>query len=235
MTEASPRLRLRLLDGFRLDCDGTQVHVIPGVRRLLVLLALRDAPVERSSAAALLWPDTTARRAAACLRSTLWRLAKPPETLVEHDADVLALGPHVEVDFRVAGKLAAEIAVRRPDEQAVALLKADLLPGWDQPWVRAEQDWWHQARLRALESLSERFRSTGDRHHAHQAALAAVQSDPLRESAHRTLVQLHLADGNPAAALRQYAAYRTRLHDELGLSPSPHIHRLVQPLLGSAG
>ncbi|MEO6082497.1 MAG: bacterial transcriptional activator domain-containing protein, partial [Umezawaea sp.] len=178
---------------------------------------------------------TTARRAAACLRSTLWRLVKPPETLVEHDADVLALGPRVEVDFHTAGKLAAAVAVCRPDEQAVALLKADLLPGWDQPWVRPEQDWWQQARLRALELLSERFRSSGDRHHAHQAALAAVQSDPLRESAHRTLVQLHLADGNPAAALRQYSAYRTRLRDELGLTPSPHIHRLVQPLLGSAG
>ncbi|MEO6082311.1 MAG: hypothetical protein ABIQ18_04320, partial [Umezawaea sp.] len=62
MTEAPPRLQLRLLDGFRLDCDGVQVHVVPGVRRLLALLALRSAPVERTSAAALLWPDTTARR-----------------------------------------------------------------------------------------------------------------------------------------------------------------------------
>jgi DNA-binding SARP family transcriptional activator len=55
-----------------------------------------------------------------------------------------------------------------------------------------------------LEVLSEKLRSCGDHHHAHQAALAAEQTDPLRESAHRTLVELHLADGNPAQAVRQY-------------------------------
>src|SRR4051812_34772659 len=86
MTEAPLPLRLRLLDGFRLDCDGAQLHVVPGVRRLLALPALRAAPVDRTSASALLWPDATARRAAACLRSTLWRLAKPAEGMVLHQA-----------------------------------------------------------------------------------------------------------------------------------------------------
>ncbi|MCX2946940.1 AfsR/SARP family transcriptional regulator [Lentzea sp. NEAU-D7] len=66
------------------------------------------------------------------------------------------------------------------------------------------------------------------------ARLAAVQTDPLRESAHRTLVQLHLADGNPAQALRQYQTYRALLRAELGLEPSPHIHDLMRPLLKSA-
>lgn len=79
--------------------------------------------------------------------------------------------------------------------------------------------------------MPDRFRSCGDHHHAHQAALAAVQTDPLRESAHRTLVELHLADGNPAQAVRQYQSYRTRLRTELGMEPSPHIHELVRPLL----
>ncbi|WP_329791181.1 bacterial transcriptional activator domain-containing protein [Lentzea sp. DG1S-22] len=85
-----------------------------------------------------------------------------------------------------------------------------------------------------LETLSERYRARGDHHHAHQAALAAVQTDPLRESAHRTLVGLHLADGNPAQAVHQYQSYRTLLRVELGLEPSAHIHDLMRPLLRSA-
>lgn len=234
--EPAPRLSIRLLDGFRLDFDHQQVHVVPAARRLLALLALRESPISRTVAAAALWPEATARRAAACLRSSLWRLAKPSGTLVETVEDALRLGTGVEVDFRRACALVARAQAPGPppDASAVALFKADLLPGWDQPWVATEQDWWRQARLRALEALSERFRSSGDHLRAHQAALAAVQSDPLRESAHRTLVELHIADGNPAQALRQYASYRSRLRAELGLSPSPEMNRLVQPLLGGA-
>jgi len=222
------RLYIRLLDGFRLDCDRIPMHVVPGARRLLALLALRDLPVPRTVAAELLWPDTTARRAAACLRSSLWRLAKPSTPLVVVTEDALTLGADVEVDFRRASAFAAAPGA---SPEAFAMFKADLLPGWWQPWVQAERDWWRQARLRALEALSDRFRSCGDHHHAHQAALAAVQTDPLRESAHRTLVELHLADGNPAQAVRQYQSYRARLRAELGLEPSRHIHELVRPLL----
>ncbi|MGM1062415.1 AfsR/SARP family transcriptional regulator [Saccharothrix sp. Mg75] len=234
LAEPSPRTTIRLLDGFVLEHGPAPLHVIPGARRLLALLAVRQAPVSRVVVAAVLWPEATARRAAACLRSTLWRLASSGAPLVAPTEDALRLDDAVDVDFHRACRFAATAGAHAvpPDPEAVALLKADLLPGWSQPWLLAEQDWWREARLRALEALSTRFRSAGDRHRAHQAALAAVQSDPLRESAHRTLVQLHLEDGNPAQAVRQYRAYRTRLRAELGMEPSPEIHRLVSPLFG---
>ena len=224
-----PRPHLQLLDGFRLGLGPVPIHVVPGAQRLLALLALREGPVPRAVAAASLWPEATARRAAACLRSSLWRLGRPTPLVVAVD-DALALNAKVDVDFRRACALAAEPGA---DPDAVTVLKADLLPGWRQPWVQADQDWWRQARLRALEVLSERFRCCGDHHHAHQAALAAVQTDPLRESAHRRLIELHLADGNPAAALRQFTAYQTLLRAELGVSPSPEIRRLVAPVYGN--
>jgi Bacterial transcriptional activator domain. len=57
--------------------------------------------------------------------------------------------------------------------------------------------------------------------------LAAVSGEPLRESAHRQLIEVHLAEGNRVEALRQYEAYRQLMRDELGLGPSPHIVNLV--------
>ncbi|ANZ41628.1 hypothetical protein BBK82_42445 [Lentzea guizhouensis] len=226
-TARSPAMHIQLLDGFRLGHGRTPVHVVPGAQRLLALLALREGPVPRAVAAALLWPEASTRRAAACLRSSLWRLGRPVPLVVTVD-DTLVLNAEVEVDFHRASALTAEPGA---DPDSVALLKADLLPGWAQPWVETERDWWRQARLHALEVLSERLRSRGDHHHAHQAALAAVQTDPLRESAHRALVELHLADGNPAQAVRQYQSYRRLLRAELGLEPSSHIHDLMRPLL----
>jgi DNA-binding SARP family transcriptional activator len=64
-----------------------------------------------------------------------------------------------------------------------------------------------------------------------QAGLAAVSGEPLRESAHRTLIHAHLAEGNPGEAVRQYHLYRRLLADELAIEPSAAIRALVQPLL----
>jgi DNA-binding SARP family transcriptional activator len=61
--------------------------------------------------------------------------------------------------------------------------------------------------------------------------LAAVSAEPLRESAHRELVEVHLAEGNVAEAVRQYDVYRHMLRRQLGLAPSPVMRRLVAPLL----
>jgi SARP family transcriptional regulator, regulator of embCAB operon len=50
--------------------------------------------------------------------------------------------------------------------------------------------------------------------------LAAVTTDPLRESARRLLISTYLDAGNEAEALRQYADFRSRLEREVGLEPS---------------
>jgi DNA-binding SARP family transcriptional activator len=232
----APLLSVRLLDGFELLVDERGVPVSPSSQRLLAYLALHGGPVTRTALAAGLWPEVPERRASACLRSALWRLVKPPHTLVEIGQGRLRIGTHVQVDVSLVRRYAAELAgpgqrTQSPSPVPVAWLSAELLPGWTDQWVEAERDWFRELRLRALEVLSERFRVRGDSFHAHETALAAVRADPLRESAHRRLIELHLADGNPAAALRQYASYRAQLRAELGVNPSPEIRRLVQPVL----
>jgi DNA-binding SARP family transcriptional activator len=230
-----PTTELCLLDGFELRVDGTSTRAIPSVRRLLAFLAVRDHTTTRAVVATELWPDASRTRAAACLRSTLWRVVQPGDLvrLVRLDGDALGIAPDVRVDLAQARALATRI-VRRgeadvPDDQ-LQRLTTDVLPGWSDPWVVAERDWFRQLRLRALEALSERFRLDGDLFRAYETAVAAVQADPLRESAHRKLIELHLADGNPAEAVRQYTTYRARLRSELGLTPSPEIDKLLRPI-----
>jgi DNA-binding SARP family transcriptional activator len=229
----APTIHVQLLDGFALRVDDQPVAVPPSSQRLLAFLALHDGPVTRAALAATLWPGTNTRRAAACLRSALWRLVRPTHALVAVHLGALALAPGAEVDVRVVRRFADHLA-RPPRTDAagrppLATLAAELLPGWTDPWVTDERDWFRQLCLRTLETLSARLHASGDTFHAHEAAAAAVRRDPLRESAHRRLIELHLADGNPAAALRQYSAYRTRLRTELGIAPSPEIRRLVDP------
>jgi DNA-binding SARP family transcriptional activator len=228
-TEDRPVITMRLLDGFELLVGDDPVPVIPSSQRLLAYLALHEGSVPRQTVAAMLWPQATAQRAAACLRSALWRLVKPPYPLIEGGKERLRIASVVDVDVARIRRFVAERAPS-PPLVPVTTLAADLLPGWTERWVVTEREWCRQVCLRALEMLSERFRAHGDNFRAHETAAAAVRGDPLRESAQRRLIELHLADGNPAAALRQYATYQTLLRAELGVSPSPEIRRLVAPV-----
>ena len=60
--------------------------------------------------------------------------------------------------------------------------------------------------------------------------LSAVDGEPLRESAHRTLMLAHLAEGNASEAIRQYGVYSTLLRKELGMDPSGQIRELARSL-----
>jgi DNA-binding SARP family transcriptional activator len=61
------------------------------------------------------------------------------------------------------------------------------------------------------------------------AALAAVHSDPMRESARRLVIQGQLAQGNIAEALRGYRDFRCLLLKEFGVEPSVAMDELVAP------
>ncbi|UMG91521.1 bacterial transcriptional activator domain-containing protein [Nocardioides sp. TF02-7] len=110
-------------------------------------------------------------------------------------------------------------------------LEDDLLPDWDEEWLAMERESFRQLRLHALERVAAESCDRGRFTDALSAGLCAVRSEPLRESAHRTVIAVHLAEGNFAEALRQYDGYRRLLAHELGLPPSPAIDRMLGPLL----
>ena len=51
--------------------------------------------------------------------------------------------------------------------------------------------------------------------------MMAVSAEPLRESAQRTLIEAHLAEGNRVEGRRTFEAYRDILDRELGTQPDP--------------
>jgi DNA-binding SARP family transcriptional activator len=63
-----------------------------------------------------------------------------------------------------------------------------------------------------------------------EAAFVAIAIEPVRESTHRTLIEVYIALGNSACAVTHYYQYRALLQRELGVLPSQRITRLIQPL-----
>jgi DNA-binding SARP family transcriptional activator len=205
------------------------VKLSSDAEKLIAFLALHHTPVARSYVAGSLWGETAESRALGNLRSALWRLRSIADGLVDADQQTLTISEATSVDIWGVGT-----EVRRLQNPSgsgrlpsVDSFTTDLLPGWYDEWVLFEQESHRQTCLHALEQLSSRFEERGQFGPAIQAALASVAIDPLRESSHRQLIRIHVAEGNYSEALRQYRSYEQLIHTELGLAPSPLLVSLV--------
>ncbi|HWM72158.1 MAG TPA: BTAD domain-containing putative transcriptional regulator [Nocardioides sp.] len=238
-SEENTRLHLGLLGGFQVTFAGEPTAVSRAGQRLLAMLAVvhGQRPTSRAAIAERLWVDVSPERAASSLRSTLWRLPRPRgRVFVVCDATTVRLAEDLDVDLwqteaLARGLCAGSGAVSASDGDLEAL-SDDLLPSWYDEWLDVARESHRQNRLHALERSSRDLREQRRFPQALTAALGAVRSEPLRESAHRRVIEVHLTEGNKSEALRQYDRYRRLLAHELGLTPSPAIRRLVAPLLG---
>lgn len=232
-----PRTTVCLLGGPYLLVRAQARQVPECAGRVLAYVVLHGGRVPRRRLAGLLWPDATDDRAAGNLRSCLWRLrAAAGVPVLECDKAAIRLRPELISDVelvRSRARRAGAGTTRAPVEPADLELGwwhpevMDLLPGWDEEWIVVERERLRQAALHALEHQSALLVAAGRHGDAIEAALLAVEADPLRESAHRCLVEAHLAEGNVAEARREVDAFEVLLRSELGVGPSAGLRALV--------
>jgi DNA-binding SARP family transcriptional activator len=233
--DTAPTARIRLLDGFTLsvagrDAEDTVGGLPHGAQRLIAHLSLCGHPA-RGAIAGRLWPDVPETHAHGSLRSALWRVHKVVPGLFEVSGGAIGLAGSVRVDVRELTRWAEQVL--DPDVLVDGLvapqvaLRGELLPGWYDDWVLLERERLRQLRMHAFEALAEKLAAAGRYGEAVQAAYAAVVAEPLRESAHRAVVRVHLVEGNLAEAVRAYDAFRTLLAEELGVAPSQQMNQLI--------
>jgi DNA-binding SARP family transcriptional activator len=229
------RISLRLLDSFAITRDRAAVPLPMSSRRVVAFLALRRHPVLRIHVAGSLWLDSPEERGFANLRSALWRIHRSGIGLVESTGDSLRLADGVRVDLDDATALARRLIDSIPLGAAAQVdwtpLTREVLPDWDEDWALVEREHFRNVSLQALESLCEHLIAQGRLREALEVGLAAFGREPLRESAHRLLVRIYLADGNAFDALRQFRLYRDLARSRLGLEPSAQMAELVRGLL----
>jgi DNA-binding SARP family transcriptional activator len=214
--------RIRLLDGFEVTVGGRAVRLPHRAEQLIALVAVRQG-VSRRVVQAALWPDREDERAAASLRTELWRVHGRVAGLVRLSGDRLSVAPDVAVDtleFAASARRLLDGTRADPyDDLAGPWSIPELLPGWTDEWLTVERD--HLALLghHACEAAARRLAALGRHGLALEAALASVRADPMRESAQRTLVDVHLAEGNVVEATRAYRSFAAKLRRELDLEP----------------
>jgi DNA-binding SARP family transcriptional activator len=232
-TSGSGRVaQLNLFGGPYVNIGTEQYQVPEGSKRLLAFVALRGCRVERRHAAGVLWPVGDDNRAAGNLRSALWRLRGAGIDILECDKWSLNLATGVEVDVITVSEWANRMISGCPRTEDLTMVPArmsalELLPGWYDDWTILERERLRQRVMHAMEALSREFTLEGRHAEAVEAALCAVNSEPLRESAQRVLIEAHLGECNWVEAKRAFLAYRCLLDQELGVSPSRDLTNFV--------
>ncbi|PVZ08184.1 transcriptional activator [Actinomycetospora cinnamomea] len=187
----------------------------------------------RRRVAGYLWSEATERRAQGSLRTALWRLNQDTNVLCA-GPNVVGLAPDVWVD--VDAVMSEIRALTRTDTPIGATLcmsggrvleRRDLLPEWDEDWVVLERERLRQLRMHALEELATLWAGEGRWREALDAALQAVSLEPLRESAHRVVIGIHLREGNLIEAVRHFDAYRLLVRREMGIAPTSRLTELI--------
>jgi DNA-binding SARP family transcriptional activator len=215
---------LHLFGGPFVTVDQCRSSVPDGSKRLVAFVAMHGGRVERRYAAGALWPIGDDLRAAGNLRSALWRLKRGCPPVLIADKSSLALRENVQVDLHVVSRWATRLVDGTASETDLltkpeGVDALELLPGWYDDWVLMERERVRQRLLHALESLCVALIRVGRCGEAVEAAMVAVGSDPLRESAQRMLIQAHLAEGNGVEARRCFESYRGLVLSELGTEP----------------
>jgi DNA-binding SARP family transcriptional activator len=230
MAARCPEVRVHLLGGFRVTSAGTYVEIPASTHRLVAFLAIQQRPVERAFAAGSLWLEKSELRAQANLRSALWRLRQSVDLVIATPTHI-RLAPTATVDLASTMELARRLIDERVsmdlEELDERILGASLLPEWYDDFIEVERERLRQLQLHALEALARRLNRAGSHARAVDAALTAVATEPLRESAHRTVIEIHLAEGNKGEALRQFDLLSRILDEQLGLRPSRDVAALV--------
>lgn len=215
---------LSLIGGFQVQTSDEPLDLPASARRLIAFLALNPRPLARSFVSGVLWPETGDAKASGSLRNVLWRLNDSGVPLVHATNHSLELDPSVDVDVQRVQQLWIRLYRNEIGLDVMAVdpttLSGELLPGlWD-PWLLFERERFRQVSLHTLELLSRRLSDRGEHNAAVLAALAAVEAEPLRETANMTLADAHIAEGNAAEAVRQYERFASLLRSELGASPA---------------
>jgi DNA-binding SARP family transcriptional activator len=235
----SSAVALTLTGEFELAITGRLLTIPHSVERVLAYLALSDRPVSRTRIAGSLWSESPEHRAAKSLRTALWTLHRVGADLVSTNDNRLRLHPDVAIDVAeltdLARTLIHEPTVDTLDKIPLLIRHVDLLPDWDEDWVGVERERYRLLRLEALESATAALLDRRRWAEALVAGLAAVQSEPLRESARRLVVQGQIAQGNVAEALRGYRDFRRLLLAEFGVEPSLVMEELLAPWRGVDG
>ncbi len=232
--------------------DGVlEASGLPGRQGRLALVYLSAQPrrVDRAELAEVLWPDelpeawdTGLSAVVSKLRKALGRVGAGDVLTGTHGAYEMRLPEGTFVDLRTAVNELdrAEGALDRqsPDEAwshatvASAIFRRRFLPGETGPWIDRMRRDLRDYEIRTFDTLARVWLAKANPKAALPLARHVVDLAPYRETGYARLMEVHLAGGNNAEAVRVYGELSELLRDTMGISPSAVVEDMYLRALG---
>ncbi len=210
---------------------------------LLVFLALagKAAFRRRDTIVSMFWPEQDEHHARSALRQAVrfLRVELGAAAIVSRGEEEIGL----DAGLLQCDALEFEAACAALEwEAALEIYRGDLLTGWTLADVSSEFEGWLEAqrgRLRRLASQAawarvEAAERLGDPVAAAPLARRAVELFPYDEAGLRRLMRILDRRGDRAGALHAYQSFRSRLHTEYGVGPSPETEAVVAAIRSRA-
>ena len=233
LVETLAETRIQLCGRLVARIDGRRIdEELPGRQGRLAfayLVVHRHRPVTRDELIEALWASTARLRPAepapveaprCCSgRGTTRRPARPPRKRRGWTSRPRPKGSTVAESAAARGDWKGAWGPGRVAQHVSARV---FLPGEESAWIDEQRRRLEQIHLRSLELVGDACLRIGggELATAERAARSAIKLSPYSESAHRLLMEVLAARGNPAEALLVYDVLRVRLREELGTSPS---------------
>lgn len=231
---------VRFLGAFSITLEPTRQRLsLPPLAAKLFAYSLfhRRSWLSREILIEVFWPDASLERARSSLNSTLSRLRTAfPDNIgpiiIPQGRDAFSLAEDLPLSIDVdtflrdvaiekwalcKSQLSEEEIVRL--QEALGLYRGDLLPGWYDEWLLVERERLRHRYLAGLTRLMDHFMEVDAVELAITLGQQILSYDALRESVHRSLMELFLRSGNRAAVQRQYSECTKLLETELGVAP----------------
>lgn len=252
-------LRIALLGGFRVTLAGRPIEAFSTdkARALLAYLAIEARRSHRrSDLAALLWPETTEKKATHNLSQTLLRLRRALNDDAAASEPFLRLAGQ-EVQFNLASDHSLDAADfqaliqaqarHHPDagddcaacigwlQQAIGHYRGDFLAGFSlraslpfEEWHTVQQQTLHIQALDALTHIMAFYERRRQPDLVCDFARHLLALEPWHEQAQLELMKALAECGQETAALEQFVAYRRLLEQEFGMAPATEIEALAE-------
>ncbi len=230
--------KVQLCGRFVVELDGRRVEAeLPGRQGRLLLayvVANRRRTISRDELVDALWPSGRDGGLAPLL-SKLRRIVpldglQPAVEELSVDTEAALAAVHRAESALALGN---PHAAWGPSQIAMFVTGRPFLAGEEASWIDGERRRLEAVHLRALEAYAGATLGVGGTElgAAVRAGRQLIALEPYRESGYRILMDALDRQGNAAEALLVYDALRTKLRDDLGVSPSPSTQELHRRLL----
>ncbi|HEY3711568.1 MAG TPA: BTAD domain-containing putative transcriptional regulator [Amycolatopsis sp.] len=243
-------MRFRILGTLEVRAHGDRVALAsPRQQRALAALLLSPnsvVPVERLVDA--LWedepPTTAVKQVRNCVSALRGRLGEAGGAIVTdgpgyrleagaEDLDSLRFRRHVTVARGLAGQVKLVDAVGEI-RNALALWRGPALDGLRTTTLAGRAAVLDEQRADAVELCAEWQLRLGETDQVSRELAEFCGEHPMRERSHLLLMRALAKEGRYAEASTLFHSLRRRLADELGVDPSPDLHRLHEQILTEA-